>query len=313
MGYIPRPMIKKSLVVPRLLAAFLLSAASLSGPAFGEPASWKEPGEPFRIFGNTYYVGSRGLSSILITSPQGHVLIDGGLEGFGPMIGGNMVSLGFALQDVKLIVNSHAHFDHAGGIAELARESDARVVMHPWSANVLRSGESPKSDPQFGALAPIPRYRAQTLRDGETLSVGPLRLTAHFTPGHTPGGTSWSWRSCEKDRCVDFVYADSLSAVAAPGFSFRANDNYPQVLADFERSFRVLESLPCDVVLAPHPDVVALWQRREAQQDQPAGPNPFVEPGACKTYVDIMRHLLEKRLAQEPLPAARPAAQPRPR
>lgn len=295
-----------------LWAAFFVAAgagSNASAQVENQASSWTEPAEPFRIFGNTYYVGARGLSSILITSPQGHILIDGGLEGSGPMIAGNMVSVGFALEDVKLIVNSHAHFDHAGGLAELARESNAKVAMHPWSANVLRSGVSPDSDPQFGVLKAIPRYRqVQTVRDGETLSVGPLRITAHFTPGHTPGGTSWSWRSCEKNRCVDIVYADSLSPVAAPGFRFRDSPKYPQALTDFEKSFRMLEGLPCEIVLTPHPDISAMWQRREAQQDQ-AEPNPFIERDACKTYADIGRGALERRLATEPpTPAQRKAA-----
>src|ERR1700758_5076199 len=141
---------------------------------------------PFRIYGNTYYVGVRGLSSILITSDQGHILIDGDLPESVPKISASIRSLGFRLEDVKLILNSHVHFDHAGGIAELQRLSGAEVVASPWSADVLRYGGVGRGDPQFGTIPGIkPVARTRIIRDGETLRVGPLAVTAVFTPGHT--------------------------------------------------------------------------------------------------------------------------------
>lgn len=156
------------------------------------------PQQAFRIYGNTYYVGTHGLSSVLIASEGGHVLIDGALPESAPLIAANIRSLGFRIQDVKLILNSHAHFDHAGGIAELQRLSGARVAASRWTADVMKKGEVPRDDPQFGALRPIARVaRVETFEDGETLRAGSLAVTAHLTPGHTPGGTSWTWRSCE--------------------------------------------------------------------------------------------------------------------
>lgn len=271
--------------------------------------TWNEPVDPFRIFGNTYYVGARGLSSILITSPQGHVLIDGGLPESAPLIASNIVALGFALDDVKLILNSHAHVDHAGGIAELARESGARVMMSPWSANALRNGGGGPADPQFGALPAYPAYsHVQTVADGATIKLGELRLTAHFTAGHTPGGTTWTWTSCEDRRCADMVYADSLTAVSAPDFRFSSNSRYPSVLKDFERSFRTIAALDCDILLTPHPDASAFWQRREAQQDSHGDPAAFVDTGACQTYVAIARKQLQARLRDEEAKAAAAAA-----
>lgn len=268
-----------------------------------------KPVEPFRIHGNTYYVGTRGLSSILITSGQGHILIDGGLPEMAPMIADQLQALGFSLRDVRLIVNSHAHREHAGGLADLARESGARLAMSPWNADALRAGHAGPSDPQAGQLAAFPKFSlVQTVGDGEVLTVGPLRLRAHFTPGHTPGGTSWAWRSCEDNgRCVNVVYADTLRPDAAPGFMFHAAPpSYPLVLQDFARSFAVLEALPCDIVLSPYPDIVAFWQRREAQEDQPT-PNPYIEANSCRAYADIARGALERRLEQEqqqqPLPS----------
>lgn len=270
---------------------------------------WNEPVDPFPIFGNTYYVGARGLSSILITSPQGHVLIDGGLPESAPLIASNIVSLGFALDDVKLILNSHAHFDHAGGIAELARESGARVVMSPWSANAMRNGSGGPADPQFGALPNFPSFsHVQTVGDGETIKLGELRLTAHFTGGHTPGGTTWTWKSCEDHRCADMVYADSLTAVSAPDFRFSASTRYPRVLQDFANSFRAIAALDCDILLTPHPDASAFWQRREAQQDSHGDPTSFVDTGACQTYVAIARKQLQARLHAEEVKTAAEAA-----
>jgi len=218
-------------------AAALAAAPSPCGPC----AAWNVAQPPFRIFGNTYYVGVRGLSAILITSNEGHVLIDGGLAESAASIR----SLGFRLEDVKLILNSHAHFDHAGGIAELQRLSGAAVAASAWSAVVLRTGEIGRSDPQFGTMPRIaPVAQVRSIGADETLRVGPLALTPHFTPGHTPGGTSWTWRSCEGERCLDIVHPDSLTAVSSPGFLFTRSPDYPEALSDFERSFTVLSSLP---------------------------------------------------------------------
>ncbi|NGY04911.1 subclass B3 metallo-beta-lactamase [Solimonas terrae] len=299
-----------SAVARALLFALLLGGGGrvLADDSCDACARWNEPVDPFRIFGNTYYVGARGISSILITSPQGHVLIDGGLPESAPLIANNIVALGFALDDVKIILNSHAHFDHAGGIAELARESGAQVMMSPWSANALRHGNGGVADPQYGSLPAYPSFsHVQTVEDGETIKLGELRLTAHFTGGHTPGGTSWTWQSCEDHRCADIVYADSLTAVSAPDFRFTAATRYPQVLKDFERSFRTIAGLDCDILLTPHPDASAFWQRREAQQDS-HDPVAFVDTGACETYVEIARKQLQERLNSERAQSAAAAA-----
>jgi metallo-beta-lactamase class B len=159
------------------------------------------PQQPFRIYANSYYVGTHGLGSVLITSEAGHVLIDGALPESVPQIVANIRSLGFKVEDIKLIVNSHVHFDHAGGIAEPQKLSGARVAASRWSAEVMEKGAVPRDDPQFGVIVPIARIaRMRTFKDGETLNTGGVTVTAHLTPGHTPGGTSWSWRSCENRR-----------------------------------------------------------------------------------------------------------------
>lgn len=261
-------------------------------PSCASCAEWNEPQRPFRIHGNTWFVGTHGLSAILITSPRGHVLIDGALPQSAPQIEANVRALGFRMRDVKLILNSHAHFDHAGGIAALQRASGAAVAASAWSAGVLGSGASPASDPQYGILLGYPAVaNVRTLADGETLRVGPLALTAHLTPGHTPGGTTWTWESCEGRRCLEMVYADSETPVSADGFKFTRNTTYPTAMADFERGFAVLEGLRCDVLITPHPGASQLWERVAAHR--------LVDGEACRRYAAAARRQLAARVAEE--------------
>lgn len=259
--------------------------------------TWNLPQAPFRIYGNTYYVGTRGLSAILVTSPAGHILIDGALPESVPHIATSIRALGFRLEDVKLILNSHPHFDHAGGIAELQRLTGATVTVSAWSAEVMKRGVVPKDDPQFGIIVPIRRVaRVGTLKDGETVGAGGVKLTAHFTPGHTPGGTSWSWRSCEANRCLDLVYADSVTAVSAEGFLFTRSRADRTSVADFEKSYVYLERAPCDILLTPHPEASNLWPRLE-QRAQTA--DAMIDPSACRNLAVGARRQLAARLERE--------------
>ena len=277
----------------------LLLAALASGQSGGAPAPscndcpvWNAPQKPFRVYGDTYYVGPHGLTSILITSKAGHVLIDGALPESVPQIADNIRALGFRVEDVKLIVNSHVHFDHGGGIAGLQRLSGARVAASPWSAEVLTRSGVGKGDPQFGIIPPVALVpRAETLRDGQTLRVGRIKLTAHFTPGHTPGGTSWTWQSCEGRRCLNLVYSDSMTPVSAEGFRFSDSREYPNAVQDFEKSFAFLRTAPCDILLTSHPDASGLWQRLEGRA--------LVAPNACKELAGRAAEQLRRRLESE--------------
>jgi metallo-beta-lactamase class B len=253
-----------------------------------------QPG--FRIFGSTYYVGTHGLSSVLITSPAGHVLIDGDLPESAGLIAGNIRLLGFRIEDVKLIVNSHVHFDHAGGIADLQRRSGARVVASKWSVEVLRKGGVGRGDPQYGTLPPLAAIKnVSTLRDGESLHVGEITITPHLTPGHTPGGTSWTWKTCEGSVCYDMVYADSLNPISAPGFRFT---KYPHAIEDFEKSFAFFEATPCDVLITAHPEVSGFWDRL-ALREKGVKPDPFIDSAACHKLAENAREKLRQRLADE--------------
>jgi metallo-beta-lactamase class B len=261
-------------------------------------AEWNGPQQPFRIFGNTYYVGTRGLASILVTSSEGHVLIDGALPKSAPEIIANIRALGFRIQDVKLILNSHAHFDHAGGIAALQDASGARVAARDWSARTIERGESDQQDPQFGILNPFPPARnVQVIDDGHTMRVGPLGLTAHATPGHTPGGTSWTWRSCESDRCVNLLYADSQTPVSADSFFYTRSATYPNALTDFAHGLATLDALPCDLLLTPHPGASRLFERiasRDAGAD-----SALINPALCRSFVNDARKAVADRVARE--------------
>jgi metallo-beta-lactamase class B len=261
-------------------------------------AEWNVLQRPFRLHGNAYWVGTHGLGAILITSPQGHILIDGGLTQSAPLIRANIESLGFRMRDVKLILNSHAHYDHAAGIAELQRASGARVMASEWSAGVLKTGKPQRGDPQFGVLFDYPAVEnVGTFTFEDTLRVGPIAVVPHATPGHTPGGTAWSWRSCDGSRCLDFVYADSETPISADDFLYTRNTTYPNAIADFERGYAVLERLSCDVLVTPHPGASSLWDR-VSPSDGTIGPT-FVDREGCRRYAASARRALEERLAKE--------------
>jgi metallo-beta-lactamase class B len=273
--------------------------------------AWNAAQEPFRVFGNTWYVGTAGLGAVLVTSSAGHVLLDGGLSQSAPRIDASIRKLGFRAEDIRLILASHAHYDHAGGIAALQRHSGATVAASASGARAIEKGEPTPDDPQYAfgseenGYPPVAGVRV--VADGETLRVGDVAITAHYTPGHTPGATTWSWRSCEKDVCLDIVYADSLNAVSAPGFRFSGDASHPSLVTSFERSIDVVAGLPCDVLLAVHPGFSRMHEALVRRGASP-GAEPVRDPGACRAYADVARQRLEARVAQET--SAAPAATP---
>lgn len=279
--------------------ALRAQASEPAQPRCTNCATWNAEQPPFRIYGSTYYVGPHGLSAILIASPSGHILIDGALPESAQQIENHLRMLGFRLEDVKVILSSHVHFDHAGGIAELQRVTGATVMASPWSATVLTRGGVDPGDPQLGDIRGIDKVASvKVLHDGETVRVGPLALTAHFTPGHTPGGTSWTWRSCEGERCYNMVYADSVSPVSADNFKFSHNTSYPNVLQDFEKTFAFLDTVPCDVLLTAHPEVAGLWDKM-AERKTRKTPDPLVDTGQCHALAEQGRLQLQQRIAKE--------------
>ncbi|MBA2467497.1 MAG: subclass B3 metallo-beta-lactamase [Sphingomonas sp.] len=251
---------------------------------------WSDPAPPARIFGNTYYVGTCGITALLITSRQGHVLIDGATAQAAPSIAANIERLGFKPSDIKLLLNSHEHFDHAGGIAILQRATGAQLLVREPSRLVFQTGRPAAADPQAGSLDPLQPARVdRILAAGEIVRLGPLALTAHATPGHSPGGTSWTWRSCERRRCLRMAFADSISAVSAETYRFT---DHPAHVAHFRATLAKVAGLECDLLMTPHPSASKLFDRL-------AGKGLLINPGACKGYSELAAQALDERLGRE--------------
>lgn len=292
-----------------LAAKLILAAAALAStaPAMAEPnnfrcsscTAWNQQQKPFKLYGNTWYVGTRALSALLVTGPQGHILLDGALPQSAPLIASNIKLLGFRMKDVKLILNSHEHFDHAGGIAALQRASGAVVAASARGAKVLEDGVIGKDDAQYDSTQD-PRIEkidaVKRVAEGEVLRVGNLAITARMTPGHTPGGATWTWSSCEKGRCLDMVYADSLTPVSADNFRFSDD---PARVAEFRASIDKVGALKCDVVVSTHPDFTAVLEKLAARTKNT---NPFIDQAGCRTYADGARKRLDARLEREKQP-----------
>lgn len=253
---------------------------------------WNDRAPPRRVFGNTWYVGTCGLTALLVTSEQGHVLIDGATEPAGPLIEANIRALGFEPGDVKYLLNSHEHYDHAAGFAHLQRVTGAPLLAREPGVAALRNGKSDRRDPQWLDQLQAPAVaQVKVIADGDIIRVGPLELTAHATPGHTPGGTSWTWRSCEDGRCLDIAYTDSVSAMSDKEYRYL---DHPDMVDAFRRGLETLATLPCDVQITPHPLAAELFARMDGVPG-----NPLVDAAACRRYAETGQANLEKRLGDE--------------
>jgi metallo-beta-lactamase class B len=254
-----------------------------------DDSGWDDPGPPFKVFGNTYYVGTCGIGSILVTGDSGHVLIDSGTGKGADLIAANIRALGFDPRDVEVLLMTHEHGDHIGGMARLQQLTGARLLASPPAAEALASGKATKDDPQF-AIDPgfVPARVDGQVHDGAPVTLGNISLTPVRTPGHTPGATSWQWRSCEGAECRTIVYADSLSPVSADSYKF---SEHPAYLADFRRSLARLAQLDCDILLTPHPSASAMHDRlaKGALEDK----------AACKAYAADRGKQLDERIAKE--------------
>lgn len=277
------------------LAAFVFSAAQLHA---ADQNDWTTPEPPFRVYGNTWYVGSKGLSALLITSPQGHVLIDATMPENAALVERNIQQLGFRVQDIKAILNSHAHADHAGAIAALAKASGAPVYASKYGAEELMAGGDYAEDPQNGEAPRYPKVaKVDVIGDGGTVKVGDIVVTAHYTPGHTPGATSWTWRSCEKTYCVDVVYADSISALTNDTYRY-SDPAHPERVDRFRKTFGVVAALPCDVLITTHPDASDFLERA-VQHRAGKQPDPLFDASACKSLARRSAEKFELKLKEE--------------
>jgi metallo-beta-lactamase class B len=260
------------------IAAALL-AVWLSGAARAQTDSSRtEPFEPFRIVGNVYFVGTRGVSAFLFTTPDGHILLDTGLEQGVPLVRANIEKLGFRIGDVKILLSSHAHFDHVAGHAEMQRLTGATVMAVGEDAAALAAGADNSA---LGGPGWKPVKVGRVLRDGEAVSLGGVMLTAHLTPGHTKGCTTWTTVSREAGRSYRLVLVGGVSI--NQGVRLTGNARHPAIAEDYARTFRVLKELEADIFLAQHPNMFRMEEKVARLKDGSA--NPFVDPDGYRAFV----------------------------
>lgn len=253
---------------------------------------WSDPAPPAHIHGRSWYVGTCGITAVLVETAAGLVLIDTGPEDAAPHVLANIRALGFDPRQVKWLLMTHEHFDHVGAMAAIQRATGARLVTGTEAAAVMRSGQAHPADPQADLLAKYPMAPARvdrTLRHGGALTVGGTRFTLHANPTHSPGSTSWTWQSCEGKQCVTVAYADSTNTISSDAYRFTA---HPDRVDAARAGLRVIERLPCDVLLTPHPGSSALLERL-------SGKAPLAQPRACIAYAAGGSDRLAKRLARE--------------
>jgi len=251
---------------------------------------YEKPAPPVRVHGNTYLVGTCGISSILIVGDQGDILIDGGTEQDANLIADNIRDLGFRVEDVRFILTSHEHFDHVGGIAKLQQVSGATVVTSAAAAKVISSGRPANDDPQFGSLKSFPPAQVgRIVGEDDEVRLGNLMLKAMATPGHTSGALSWRWVSCDGGVCRTIVYADSLHAVSNATYRF---SDHPAALAAFRASIAKIAASPCDILLTPHPSASDMPHRLALGE-------PLFDENGCKAYAADRSQELDDRLAKE--------------
>lgn len=259
-------------------------------------ARWLTPQTPVRLFGESYYVGFKGLSVVLVRTRAGLILFDGGVPQSVRAIQANIRALGFDPKQIKYIFSTEPHWDHAGGIAALARDSGATVIAGAAAVTELRNGKVGRDDPQASIHEPMPAIaRVNGVRDGETIRLGETVVTAHATPGHTAGSTSWSWRSCEKKRCATLVFAASINPVSSDDYRFTG---HPERVAMLRRGAAKLASLRCDIAIPSHPDTNDTLKHLAALE-RSRMPNPLLDKTACRSLAATYARRLDARLAKE--------------
>ena len=282
---------------PRMLAP-TTAALALSLASIGQ-ADWREPFPGHRVTGNVYYVGSKDLASYLITSPEGHILINSSFERNVPMIRKSVESLGFKMADIKILLASHAHSDHVAGHALMQKETGAKVFVMRGDDTVIASGGEGQYFYTFNRWKPCKVDRV--LDDGDLVKLGGVTLVAHRTPGHTKGCTTWTCRVESGGKMYDVVVIGSPNV--NPGFRLVDNKWYPEIADDFAKTFEVLKKLPCDVFLGAHGGYYGMVEKYERVK-KGAGPNPFIDPDGYRTYVAQKERAFRDTLAAQRKPKA---------
>ena len=252
---------------------------------------WSDKAPPVRVFANVYVVGTCGITALLIVTPEGHFLIDGATDEAAEGIAANIRELGFDPTDIRTLLITHEHLDHAGGIAKLKQITGAKFVVREAAKLAMETGLPTGDDPQHGLHPAFPGVRADgTIANGDVLRIGKQAITIIATPGHSPGGTSYTWKSCDGGSCHQMVYADSLNAISADAYRF---SDHPDYVATLRSSMARIEAIKdCDIMISPHPFQSEFFERL-------AGEKPLVDADRCKQYVSAARARLDTRLAKE--------------
>jgi len=271
----------------------LLTLACLAAlPAFAEPlpqmkayearSDWLVPIQPLRITDHVWQIGTAGITALLVKTDNGALLIDGGMPQAADLLLAQMKQLG--VTRLRLILHSHAHIDHAGSLAAIKRATGAQLVSNAESAVMLARGDS--NDIHWGDAIPfVPVQADRVLQDGEVVQLGGMAFTVTFTPGHTPGSMSWTWTDTKDGKPIRIAYVDSLTA---PGYKLKGNAGYPHIVEDYLRSMARVRTLPCDLLLTPHPEFSG-WDYGNT-----AKPHP--QPTSCKAYADEAEKALRAKL-----------------
>jgi metallo-beta-lactamase class B len=283
-------------IVSRICFLILVAA---TGCAFAQDnPEWTEPFPPFHIAGNLYYVGSKGLANYLITTPQGNILINSDLEANVPLIEASVEKLGFKFKDTKILLISHAHWDHDAGSATIKQKTGAKYMVMDADVSVVESGG--KTDFQYGnstANLYKPAKVDRVLHDGDKVSLGGTVLVAHLTPGHTKGCTTWTMQVTEGPKISNVVILGSPNV--NPGYKLVNNAAYPQIAEDYERMWHVLKSLPCDIFLGAHGSYFGLEEKYPRLKEGDA--NPFIDPDGYKKYIAQKEQDFRDELAKQKL------------
>ncbi|MGH9691455.1 MAG: subclass B3 metallo-beta-lactamase [Candidatus Acidiferrales bacterium] len=279
-----------------LLRSWILILAC-SAPLFAQATpDWTEPFPPYRIIGNIYYVGSRGLASYLITTPKGDILINSDLATSVPQIRASVDKLGFQFNDIKILLISHAHWDHASGSAQIKEITGATYMVMDADVSVIEAGG--KGDFMYGDNLNSrfqPTKVDRVLHDGDKVELGGTVLVAHLTPGHTKGCTTWTLQVRDAGKTHNVVIVGSTNV--NPGYKLVNNTLYPQIAQDYERTFRVLKSLPCDVFLGAHGSYYGMEAKYARMK--PGAPNPFIDPDGYKKFLAQKEQDFRQELAKQ--------------
>jgi metallo-beta-lactamase class B len=285
--------------IVQIVSCVLILVLAGGGSVFAQAnPDWTDPFPPFHIAGNLYYVGSKGLANYLVTTPQGNILINSDLEANVPMIEASIEKLGFKFQDTKILLISHAHWDHDAGSAKIKEMTGASYMVMDADVPVVESGG--KIDFQYGKSPSFlypPTKVDRVLHDGDEVRLGDAVLVAHLTPGHTKGCTTWAMKVTEGGKTYNVVIIGSPNV--NPGYKLIHNNNYPQIVEDYERMWGVLKALPCDIFLGAHGGYFGLEEKYPLMKAGSA--NPFIDPSGYKDFVAQKEQDFRTELAKQTL------------